>query len=76
MHYANEWRTKSTRRILIVCSVMRAADLLLQGCQLTQYTEGYTATLLEFARKVLGILVELESYDNPGPPLCIANDAS
>lgn len=32
--------------------VLLAADLLLQGCQLTQYTEGYTLTLLEFARKV------------------------
>lgn len=32
--------------------VLLAADLLLQGCQLTQYTEGYTLALLEFARKV------------------------
>lgn len=32
-----------------------AAGLLLQGCQLTQYTEGYTPTLLGFARKVLRV---------------------
>ncbi|CAM9529733.1 unnamed protein product, partial [Scytosiphon promiscuus] len=28
-------------------------ELLLQGCQLTSFIEGYTTTLLEFARKVL-----------------------
>lgn len=40
-----------SRRCLV--PVLLAADLLLQGCQLTQYTEGYTLTLLNFARKVL-----------------------
>lgn len=42
-----------SRRCLV--PVLLAADLLLQGCQLTQYTEGYTLTLLDFARKVLRV---------------------
>lgn len=30
----------------------RVTDLLLQGCRLTSFIEGYTTTLVEFARKV------------------------
>lgn len=40
-----------SRRRLVVEPVC-VTELLLQGCRLTQYTEGYTKTLLELARKV------------------------
>lgn len=30
-------------------------DLLLQGCQLTQFTEGYTDNLFAYASKVRGL---------------------
>lgn len=57
-HYSGACCTADKRRqdvplLSLPSSLLRGADLLLQGCQLTQYTEGYTRILLDFARKVL-----------------------
>lgn len=54
-----------TQRRCLVLEPVCATELLLQGCQLTQYTEGYTKTLLKLARKVrVGAGVHPQSRPN------------